>query len=1354
MSNSVKRMDLRQAKAALAALPWMPRAFQPHPEPRAVPPAGPVSFLRAIRFALLALALGGVLFWSAPAQAQTATVLVKNTGQSDAGYSALNSSSLKRAQRFRTGLNAGGYTLSSIGIKFDQIANPSEAATQLTATVNEVSSSNPGAVVCTLAAPATYVSNALNTYDASNCPSLATDTTYFFVLERSTGSATIRIDRTTSTSEDAGKAAGWSIANVRHYLSSGSWTSSASGQAQQIEVRGVLNNNPATGAPSIIGVLEQGEVLTADTAGIADDDGLGAFSYEWLAGGTAISGATSATYTLTATEVGDAISLTVTFTDGEDNSESLTSAETHNVVASGATRKLLWLATLTPVDRGGGRIGVNPPGIGSLTPELFTYGSDTYDFGYIDFVSLPTSGLSFTIGPTPGADAQAKWIFDTGREWALADAQLYVGGILSVDWTASPGDITWSIGQETIVYLLEDLNNPATGAPSISGVLEDGEELTADTAGIADADGLGAFSYEWLAGGTAISGATSATYTLTSAEVGDAISLRVSFTDGEDNSESLTSAETHNVVASGATRKLLWLGTLTPADTGVSYIGFIDPTSGSLSPSSFIDDSNTYTFEVIEFNPTIGLAIVVQPGPGADEQATWIFDAGREWALADADNIARTENLRSEWRASSSGDVDWSIGQETVVYLLEDLNNPATGAPTITGAPRVGEALTADTSGIADDDGTDDATFTYQWVRVDGMSETDVGTDSSTYTLTDEDANKQIKVEVSFTDDLGNPEGPLFSLLTDAVVPHVLVKNTGQSATNVPLEESTEYPKDAQAFTTGPNAAGYTLGSIGFKFHTIADTSTAGSELTVTLNEESSSGAPGDALCTLTDPLSFSASGLHAFVTPKTGTGVCPTLAASTAYFVVIERANNNTHTISYNVTQAYNEDPGGAMGWSIANGPYYFESASDEWNQGSDSILIEVKGPVTNSPATGAPSIIGVLEQGEVLTADTVGIADADGVGAFSYEWLAGGTAIAGATSSTYTLTSAEVGDAISLRVSFTDGQGYSESLTSAATYAVVASGATQRLHWLATMEVGSVPDEGVYGYSSIPPDLHGSISVAKFTVAGVEYTVSSVLYNRAGTSDTLNFYLSPAFPASFTLHIGTVATVFASSNAALSTPPGYQVYSWTSTFPSWNDGQEVPIFLQGSLNHLATGAPTVSGTARVGEALTADTSAIADADGTGTFTYQWVRVDGADETDISGATNSTYTLKPDDAGKKIQVKVSFTDDESNAEGPLSSTLTDTVNSPATGAPTISGPPRVGERLTASTSAISDADGTDDATFTYQWVRVDGMSDTNVGTDSSTYTLTDADADKQIRSRWRSASPTTPAAPPVRKVH
>ena len=104
---------------------------------------------------------------------------------------------------------------------------------------------------------------------------------------------------------------------------------------------------------------------------------------------------------------------------------------------------------------------------------------------------------------------------------------------------------------------------------------------------------------------------------------------------------------------------------------------------------------------------------------------------------------------------------------------------------------------------------------------------------------------------------------------------------------------------------------------------------------------------------------------------------------------------------------------------------------------------------------------------------------------------------------------------------------------------------------------------------------------------------------------------------------------------------------------------------------NTAAAGQPGISGTAAVGQMLTATTSGISDADGktkaedgdTGyAYTHQWIRVDGNTETDISGETSSTYTLSSSDVGKTIRVRVSFTDDADNAEGPFTSDQTAVV--------------------------------------------------------------------------------------------
>ena len=104
---------------------------------------------------------------------------------------------------------------------------------------------------------------------------------------------------------------------------------------------------------------------------------------------------------------------------------------------------------------------------------------------------------------------------------------------------------------------------------------------------------------------------------------------------------------------------------------------------------------------------------------------------------------------------------------------------------------------------------------------------------------------------------------------------------------------------------------------------------------------------------------------------------------------------------------------------------------------------------------------------------------------------------------------------------------------------------------------------------------------------------------------------------------------------------------------------------------NTAAEGAPTITGTAQVGETLTSGTSGITDADGLdeAAYTYQWL----ADNTRITNATASSYTLVDDDEGKKIKVRVSFEDDEGNAEE-RTSTATATVAAQTDNtAPTIS---------------------------------------------------------------------------------
>ena len=180
----------------------------------------------------------------------------------------------------------------------------------------------------------------------------------------------------------------------------------------------------------------------------------------------------------------------------------------------------------------------------------------------------------------------------------------------------------------------------------------------------------------------------------------------------------------------------------------------------------------------------------------------------------------------------------------------------------------------------------------------------------------------------------------------------------------------------------------------------------------------------------------------------------------------------------------------------------------------------------------------------------------------------------------------------------------------------------------------------------------------------------------------------------------------------------------------------------VSGPANTTATGAPAITGEARVGETLTASTDGIADADGLSgaAFAFQWVSIDGGAEADIAGATDGSYTLADSDEGKAVKVRVTFTDDAENEET-LTSVPTATVsarsNVPATGAPAITGEVQVGETLTASTDGIADADGLTGAAFTFQWMSSAGGTDTDItGATNASYTLADSDAGKAVKVR------------------
>ena len=184
----------------------------------------------------------------------------------------------------------------------------------------------------------------------------------------------------------------------------------------------------------------------------------------------------------------------------------------------------------------------------------------------------------------------------------------------------------------------------------------------------------------------------------------------------------------------------------------------------------------------------------------------------------------------------------------------------------------------------------------------------------------------------------------------------------------------------------------------------------------------------------------------------------------------------------------------------------------------------------------------------------------------------------------------------------------------------------------------------------------------------------------------------------------------------------------------PPSGEATATPETAEAEPNSPATGAPAITGTGEGGRDADWRTPPASPTDGltNATFGYQW----RADDADIPGATGSTYTLADADEGKTIKVRVSFTDDAGNDES-LTSAATEPVeakpNSPATGTPIISGTAQVGETLTVDTSGIADANGLDDAAFSYQWLADDVEVQ---GATEAAYTLVSSDEGKTIKAR------------------
>ena len=536
------------------------------------------------------------------------------------------------------------------------------------------------------------------------------------------------------------------------------WITASAGDRAEAQ-----QNTPATGTVTITGTVGIGELLTAHASGITDADGLTnitdaddltdpEFLVLWLTGPT--SDPTDATgrlyaygerYHVLPLDAGLRIMVSVSFYDDAGNLESLHS------VATGV------VATVAPASPGDLTASSTAPGELSLRWQAPSWGIRDW----LDERSNVGNGGSDITG------YKVQWKLSTGswnvpadvsEETAAGETHTITnltGGqtyTLRVIATNEVGDSEPSREITQAVNRQAQPNTPATGTVTITGTVGIGELLTAHASGITDADGLTKpkFFFLWLAGPT--SDPTDANirlfaygerYHVLPCDAGLRIMVGVSFHDDAGNLEAIHSAATAVVatVAPAPPRNLTASSTA-PGELSLRWQG------PSWSIQDWFDERSNV-------------------GNGGSDitgyKVQWKLSTGSWNVPADVSEETAAAETHTNTITNLTGGQTYTLrviatngvgDSQPSREITRAINRFATGAPTITGTPRVGEVLTVDTSSITDEDGLTHPRFSNGWRVVPPQNDILIRLyNRRDYLVPPVDVGRTIEARVYFIDD-------------------------------------------------------------------------------------------------------------------------------------------------------------------------------------------------------------------------------------------------------------------------------------------------------------------------------------------------------------------------------------------------------------------------------------------------------------------------------------------------------------------------------------------------------------------------------------------------------------------------
>jgi hypothetical protein len=296
-------------------------------------------------------------------------------------------------------------------------------------------------------------------------------------------------------------------------------------------------------APSITGTARVGQTLTAS---VGTWPGNGTFAYQWKSGGTAV-GTNTDTYVPATSDVGKAITVTVTWSEAGYPPVPRTSGATAAVVAAGTPR--LQPGTVT-IDKVSPKVGQTVIASASgWPPDTSVAFQWQRDGGTI------ATGVAYTV--TADDKGKALTVIATGTKdgYQPATASVSTSAVAGADFTSVP-------------------------TPTISGAAKIGSTLTATVGTWAPAPDT--LAIQWLRGGVAIPGATGATYKVAQADAGLKLSVQVTAAKGGYNTAIRASAPTAAVPYLGKTTAA------TPKISGTAKVGkTLKAKPGTWKPKGF-----------------------------------------------------------------------------------------------------------------------------------------------------------------------------------------------------------------------------------------------------------------------------------------------------------------------------------------------------------------------------------------------------------------------------------------------------------------------------------------------------------------------------------------------------------------------------------------------------------------------------------------------------------------------------------------------------------------------------------------------------------------------------------------------